>query len=200
MAVCICDLACLPPVCPGMACCPWQMGATRNHCCSGQEPGDVYLRPILSAFQQSLWVCWHISRASPVHLEAVHLWAVEALRFCCSGARGQPWQGRAGCRAVALLAAGPVADFWCISLKKSHGFMSGMKTNPSMTTLSPERIFPHIPPRVAALRWLVWESLSSCPLQAPGLKQVETVPTPVLCLCSSWEVARPLLPGSSGAS
>lgn len=155
-AVCICGLACLHPVCPGMACCPWQMGATRTHCCSRQEPGDLYLPPILSAFQQSLWVCWHISRASLVDLEAVYLWAVEALRCCCSGARGQPWQGRAGCRLVALLAAGPVADFWCISLKKSHGFMTGMKTKPSMKILSPERIFPHVPPRVAALRPAWW--------------------------------------------
>lgn len=40
MVVCICDLACLHPACPGMACCPWQMGATSNHCCSRQEPGD----------------------------------------------------------------------------------------------------------------------------------------------------------------
>lgn len=121
MAVCICDSACLHPECPGVACCPWQMGATRNHRCSRQEPGDLYLRPILSAFQQSLWVCWHLSKASRVDLEAVCLWAMEPLRCCCSGTRGQPQQGRAGCRAVALLAAGPVANFWCISLKKSHG-------------------------------------------------------------------------------
>lgn len=156
MAVCICDLACLHPVCPGMACWPWQMGATRTHCCSTQEPGDLYVQPILSAFQESLWVCWHISKASLVDLEAVYLWAVEALRYGCSGAQGQPWQGRAGCRAVALLAAGPVADFWCISLKKSHVFMTGVKTNPNMKILSPERIFAHIPPRVAALRPAWW--------------------------------------------
>lgn len=102
---------------------------------------DLYLRLILSAFQQSLWVCWHLSKASRVDLEAVCLWAMEPLRCCCSGTRGQPQQGRAGCRAVALLAAGPVANFWCISLKKSHGSMTGMKTNPSMKILSPERIF-----------------------------------------------------------
>lgn len=80
MDVCICDLACLHPACPSMACCPWQMGAARNHRCSRQEPGDLYLRPILSAFQQSLWVCWHISKASLEDLAAVYLWAVEALR------------------------------------------------------------------------------------------------------------------------
>lgn len=124
LAMCICDLACLHPACPG------------------KKQGTCTSNP----------VCLHFSRAcgcvgiSPKH----HLWIWK--QWSPSGAQGQPQQGRAGCREMVLLAAGPVAHSWCVSLKKSHGFMTGMKTNPSMKILSPERIFPRIPPQVAALR------------------------------------------------
>lgn len=66
MAVCICDSACLHPECPGVACCPWQMGATRNHRCSGQEPGTCTYDRFYLHFSR---VCGCVG-TSPKH----HMW------------------------------------------------------------------------------------------------------------------------------